>query len=317
MPPIFFYINYGLASAFLVSNLNGNMKRFLIPIFLLLALFTAADAQSGAIKTVSWNMEWFPGKRPTASSSEIAIHLKAGQNALKEMNPDVFIGVEITDWNAFHELCSVVPGLVVHVVSSFVDPQTGEIRPQQIGIASKLKCQGAWWEAWKANVPNISRGFSFAALEDPSGNGLIMVYGNHLKSNRGSDDAGGAKSVGTMRDEQARQLLHHIKEMTAAYGNRPIRGWLAGGDFNTNHDAQFPECHVVDILTKGGFYNTWLGVPRDKRLTWTTEPGGRFEPTTFDYIFAKGFGEPTATALVSDPGVSDHLPVQLLLPVAQ
>ena len=81
------------------------MKHFLIPILLLLALFTAADAQSGAIKTVSWNMEWFPGKRPTASSSEIAIHLKAGQNALKEMNPDVFIGVEITDWNAFHELC--------------------------------------------------------------------------------------------------------------------------------------------------------------------------------------------------------------------
>ncbi len=293
------------------------MKRLLSPFLLLLTLLTTAWAQTASLKTISWNMEWFPGKRPTASAEEAAAHMKAGQDALKAMNPDIFIGVEVNDWNAFHEVCSVVPGLVVHVVSSFVDPQSGEIRPQQIGIASKLKCQGAWWEPWKANVPNISRGFSFASLEDPDGKGLIMVYGNHLKSNRGSDTPEGAKNVGTMRDEQATQLLRHMKDMTVAYGNRPIRGWIAGGDFNTNHDGQFPECHVVDLLTKGGFYNTWLNVPKEKRLTWRTEPGGRFQPTTFDYLFAKGFGELTASAVEVDMAVSDHLPVQLLLPPAK
>ena len=293
------------------------MNRLLSPFLLLLTLFTTAWSQTAPLKTISWNMEWFPGKRPTASAEEAAAHMKAGQDALKAMNPDIFIGVEVNDWNAFHEVCSVVPGLVVHVVSSFVDPQSGEIRPQQIGIASKLKCQGAWWEAWKANVPNISRGFSFAALEDPAGQGLIMVYGNHLKSNRGSDTPEGAKNVGTMRDEQATQLLRHMKDMSVAYGNRPIRGWIAGGDFNTNHDGQFPECHVVDLLTKGGFHNTWLNVPKEKRLTWRTEPGGRFEPTTFDYLFAKGFGELTASAVDVDMTVSDHLPVQLLLPPAK
>jgi hypothetical protein len=293
------------------------MRPLLAPVFLLFVLLTSTWSQSPALNTIVWNMEWFPGKRPTASSTEVATHLKAGQDALKSLNPDIFIGVEVNDWNAFHELCSVVPGLTVHVVSSFIDPQSGEIRPQQIGIASKLKCQGAWWEAWKANVPNISRGFSFAALEDPSGKGLIMVYGNHLKSNRGSDTPEGATNVATMRNEQATQLLRHMKDMNVAYGNRPIRGWLAGGDFNTNHDGQFPECRVVQILTQGGFYNTWLQVPREKRLTWRTEPGGRFEPTTFDYLFAKGFGELTATALDPDPAVSDHLPVQLLIPSAK
>ncbi len=293
------------------------MKSLLSPFLLLLTLLTTAWSQTAPLKTIAWNMEWFPGKRPTASAAEAAAHMKAGQEALKAMNPDIFIGVEVNDWNAFHEVCSVVPGLVVHVVSSFVDPQSGEIRPQQIGIASKLKCHGAWWEAWKANVPNISRGFSFASLEAPASQGLIMVYGNHLKSNRGSDTPEGAKNVGTMRDEQANQLLRHMKDMSVAYGSRPIRGWLAGGDFNTNHDGQFPECHVVDILTKGGFHNTWLNVPKDQRLTWRTEPGGRFEPTTFDYLFAKGFGELNATAVGVDMAVSDHLPVQLLLPPAK
>jgi len=290
------------------------MKSFYCSLLLLLTLLAPTWGQTGSLKVVSWNMEWFPGKRPTASAAEIDVHMKAGQEALKAINPDIFIGVEITDWDAFYKVCSVVPDLVVHVVSSFVDPQTGEIRPQQIGIASKLKCHGAWWEAWKANVPNISRGFSFAALEPAGGGGLIMVYGNHLKSNRGSDTPDGAKNVAAMRDEQAKQLLRHMKDMATAYGNQPVRGWIAGGDFNTNHDNQFPECHVVDILTKGGFSNTWAGVPREKRLTWRTEPGGRFEPTTFDYLFAKGFGPLTASTIPSDTSVSDHLPIQLLLP---
>jgi hypothetical protein len=288
------------------------MKSLLSPFLLLLTLLGVWAQEP--IKAVSWNMEWFPGKRPTASAAEAATHMQAGKDALKAINPDIFIGVEVNDWNAFHEVCSAVPGLVVHVVSSFVDPQTGEIRPQQIGIASKLKCQGAWWEAWKANVPNISRGFSFAALEDPAGKGLIMVYGNHLKSNRGSDTPEGAKNVTDMRNEQATQLLRHMKDMSVAYGKTPIRGWLAGGDFNTNHDGQFPGCRVIDILGQGGFKNTFLNVPKEKRLTWRTEPGGRFQPTTFDYLLAKGFGDLTASCIEVDTAVSDHLPVQLLIP---
>jgi endonuclease/exonuclease/phosphatase family metal-dependent hydrolase len=293
------------------------MKSLFSSLFLMLSLLVPGWGQSAPLKVVSWNMEWFPGKRPTASSAEIDTHMKAGKAALQAINPDIFIGVEITDWDAFHEVCSAVPGLVVHVVSSFVDPQSGEIRPQQIGIASKLKCHGAWWEPWKANVPNISRGFSFAALEPRDGGGLIMVYGNHLKSNRGSDTEEGALNVGAMRDEQAKQLLGHMKDMATAYGKQPIRGWLAGGDFNTNHDGQFPHCHVVDILTKGGLINTWAGVPKEKRLTWRTEPGGRFEPTTFDYLFARGFGPLTASTIEADTSVSDHLPVQLMLPAGK
>lgn len=287
-------------------------RPLIVQLLLLLLMFQAGAAP---LKVVSWNMEWFPGHRPTASQAEADAHMKGCQDALKAMNPDIFIGVEVNDWNAFREVCSVVPGLTVNAVSSFRDPMTGAIRPQQVGIASKLKCYGAWWEAWKANVPNISRGFTFAALEDPATGGLIMVYGNHLKSNRGSDDPAGARDVADMRNEQARQLVSHMKEMAVAYQDKKITGWLAAGDFNTNHDGQFPLCHVIDILTKdGGMTNTWLDVPKEQRLTWRTEPGTRFDPTTFDYVLARGFGELKASLIDQPMELSDHCPVQLLLP---
>ncbi|MES2705796.1 MAG: hypothetical protein V4726_04255 [Verrucomicrobiota bacterium] len=274
----------------------------------------AGGAGAESLKIISWNMEWFPGHRPTASAAEADAHMKGCQEALKAMNPDIFIGVEVNDWNAFREVCSAVPGLTVNAVSSFRDPLTGVIRPQQIGIASKLKCYGASWESWKANVPNISRGFTFAALEDPASGGLIMVYGNHLKSNRGSDDPEGARNVAAMRDEQAKQLLGHMEEMTVAYKDKKITGWIAGGDFNTNHDGQFPLCHAIGILTKGGYSNTWLDVPRESRLSWRALPGGRFESTTFDYVLAKGFGGLKARLIDQPMALSDHCPVQLLLP---
>lgn len=280
----------------------------LLPLLLVTALQAAAP-----LKVVSWNLEWFPGHRPTASAEEADKHMELARKALAEINPDIFIGVEIRDWAAFQQLVSAVPGLTAHVVSSFRDPETGEIRPQQIGIASKLACRGCWWEPWKANVPAISRGFSFAALERPGG-GLLMVYGNHLKSNRGNGTDEAARDVATMRNEQARQLVAQKEEIEKAFHGQTIAGWLAAGDFNTNHDNQFPLCHVVEIMTAGGFYNTWATVPREQRLTWRSEPGGRFQPTTFDYIFTRGLGEPAAAILETPREISDHYPVVLMLP---
>ena len=168
----------------------------------------ATNAAFAGPKVVSWNLEWFPGHRPTASAAEADEHMKQAQAALKEINPDIFIGIEVRDWASFNELVSVVPGLTTHVVSNFIDPETAVIRPQQIGIASKLKCIGADSEPWKANVPLTPRGFSFAALEQKDGT-LLMVYGNHFKSNRGTGTDDAAKQVADMRNYQAKELLAH------------------------------------------------------------------------------------------------------------
>jgi endonuclease/exonuclease/phosphatase family metal-dependent hydrolase len=286
-------------------------KPFRFALLALTALLLPAGALHAApLKYVSWNMEWFPGHRPTASATEADAHMKAAQAELKKINPDIFVGVEIRDWAAFHELVSVVPGLTVDAVSSFCDSVTGELRPQQIGIASKLTCHAALWENWAANVPEMSRGFTFAALEVPE-HGLLMVYGNHLKSNRGSDDEAGAKNVADMRNDQARQLIANREKIKKAFAKQTIFGWIASGDFNTNHDGQFPLCQAVKIITEGGYFNTWANTPKEKRLTWHPEPKSKFEPTTFDYIFTDGLKQTDAVMLKVPDGLSDHWPISI------
>jgi endonuclease/exonuclease/phosphatase family metal-dependent hydrolase len=274
----------------------------------LLPAVSFAIAHAAPLKVVTWNLEWFPGKRPTASERETKDHMKDARAALQKINPDVFIGVEVRDWAAFDELVSAVPGLNNHVVSSFVDPQTGEIRPQQIGIASKLICRAASWEPWSANVPNISRGFSFAALEEKNGD-LLMVYGLHLKSNGGEP-----ADVAAMRLEQTKQLIARRATVEKAFMDRKIAGWIATGDFNTNHDGQFPLCKVVEEMTAAGFRNTWADTPKKERLTWMSRPDSKFEPTTFDYFFTLGLGDLKATLLKTPEEVSDHRAILLTVP---
>ncbi|MGL4401137.1 MAG: hypothetical protein ACRCXD_14800 [Luteolibacter sp.] len=281
------------------------MKTF-IHHLLLAASFAIAHA--APLKVVTWNLEWFPGKRPTTSEREAKDHMKDARAALLKINPDIFIGVEIRDWAAFDELVSAVPGLNNHVVSSFVDPESGEIRPQQIGIASKLTCRAASWEPWKANVPNNSRGFTFAALEKEDGD-LLMVYGVHLKSNRGEP-----ADVAAMRLDQTQQLIAQRPVVEKAFLGRKIAGWIATGDFNTNHDDQFPLCKVVTEMTAAGFYNTWADTPKKDRLTWISRPDSEFEPTTFDYFFTLGLGNLKATLLKSPEEISDHRAILLTIP---
>ncbi|MEO5914923.1 MAG: hypothetical protein ABIS50_11865 [Luteolibacter sp.] len=282
--------------------------RSFLAIFAAITLAVPSLHAADALKVVSWNLEWFPGHRPTASAAEADEHMKVAQEALKKINPDVFIGVEVRDWASFQQLVSVVPGLVTHVVSSFVDPETGEIRPQQIGIASKLTCRAADWEPWKANVPNPARGFSYAALEEKNGE-LLVVYGNHFKSNLG-DPA----EVAAMRNDQAKQLIGQRAIVEKAFVGKTIGGWILAGDFNTNQDNQFPDCHVVADFVAAGFRNTWADIPQEKRLTWRSSPKSEFKPTTFDYFFTLGLGDLTATMLESPPEVSDHHAIQLSVP---
>lgn len=260
------------------------------------------------LKVVAWNLEWFPGHRPTASAAEADQHMQLAREALKAINPDIFIATEVRDWASFQELISAIPGLTTHVVSNFVDSETGEIRPQQIGIASKLTCRAASWEPWKANIPNPHRGFSFAALEQQNGK-LLMVYGNHFKSNRGD-----AAECAAMRNDQAKQLIGQRAIVEKAFTGKTIAGWIAGGDFNTNQDDQFPGDHVVADLTAAGFRNTWADTPKEKRLTWRGDKSGRYQPTTFDYFFTLGLGDLTAIQLESSADVSDHHAIELVVP---
>lgn len=277
----------------------------------LLALAFGSSAQ--ALTVVAWNLEWFPGRSPQTTPEAEAQQMAACQEALKKLNPDILIVEELRNWQVFADLVSAVPGLRVNVVSAYRDESSGKITHQQVGIASKLNAVAAWSEAWKPAFTNLPRGFSFAALEHPTDGSLLMVYGLHLKSNRvkhEEEESLEDQLNANMRDASVAQLLQHMKEVERIFDGRTIRGWLAGGDMNTNQDGQFGD-HVVDAMVQAGFWNTWSGVARENRLTWH---GNKFhEPTTFDYLFTKGLGEPVAAAPVQDEATSDHGPVVIHL----
>ena len=278
-------------------------------LFRLLPLLCAASASATDIHFMAWNLEWFPGRAPTPKEEVIEPQKKAVAEVLAREKPDIFVGEEVRNWQAFADAASAVPGLRTVVVSPFRG-EDGTLWPQQIGIASQLPVESTWAEAWKHVESTPPRGFSFAAVSLPAPEtGVLLVYGVHLKSNRGGDPKVDAVNF-KMREESAAQLLAHVNEMENAVFAGRVRGIIVAGDFNTNQDGQFGD-KTLEILTKGGFHNTWEGVEKKDRLTW--RGSDRYEPTTFDYILTKGLPTGTAKMVPADTAASDHWPVMITI----
>src|SRR5438128_1705492 len=113
------------------------MPRCALLLFLLLSIggckpVPLASEPAQKIRIVSWNLDWFPGKKPEPTAGEAKIHMEAAQRALKELKPDILLLQEMRDWQSAEQLCSVVPGLRVHVISRF------QPRPQNQAIATNL-----------------------------------------------------------------------------------------------------------------------------------------------------------------------------------
>jgi endonuclease/exonuclease/phosphatase family metal-dependent hydrolase len=275
----------------------------------------SANLNAEPLKALTWNIEWFPGGRPYAKSAERKKQADAVAAELTKIKPDILLAQEVTKGYAFKALVATMPGMKVDVLSNFLESDGKTPGPQQCGIASNLKANSAFFESFKPteSLPNLRRGFAFAALEHPDG-GLIMIYSVHLKSNRGSDTPEGEKDIANTRAESVRQIIGHKAEMEKRFADQKIIGWLVGGDFNTNHDDQFTMCTAVADLVKAGFHNSWDSTPKEQRLTWHNNPNDeRFKPTTFDYMMTMGFKESQAKAISVPRDTSDHDPVMLLL----
>jgi endonuclease/exonuclease/phosphatase (EEP) superfamily protein YafD len=268
-------------------------------------------AQQDPLRVVAWNIEWFPGRNLETTPEAEAAQIDIVQKEIERLDPDILIATEIRDWDAFEKAIARVPDLRIHVVSPFVLRDTGVLGSHQIAIASKLSCRAAWAEAFVPTLPSLGRGFAFAALRHPVSGRLIMVYGVHLKSNRSRTDFEVESNL-RQRNESMEQTLSHMALMERlTFVNEPIAGWIFGGDFNTNHDGQFLD-RVVEAAVGAGFWNSWDGIPREKRLTWRGNE--QFEGTTFDYIFTRGFGKPAAFLGGTSSEASDHDAVVVEIP---
>ncbi len=263
-----------------------------------------APAQSETLRIAAWNILWFPGGQIRDVTPEMeAAQMEQARKVVRELNPDIMLNSEIRDWKSVDQMVSVVPGLKVANVSAFRDRDFGHLWLQQVTIASKLPVIAAWYEDWRPTIPSLSRGFSFAALEVPGGNGKVyLVYSLHLKSNRSWNDDQAATNF-RLRNESISQLLRHLEDMERIMFRDRIAGVIVGGDINTNEDNQFGD-EVVKMMVDAGFHNTWKGVARDKRLTWRGNE--QFEATTFDYIFTKGLPAVTARMVEVPAEASDH-----------
>ena len=284
----------------------------------ILGIFLCSLLCAEPLKTMAWNLQWFPGGRPYAKKAEQLKQIEGAKEILADQSPDILLAQELRYRSAFEKLVANVPGMKTHVFSNFLEADGETPARQQCAIASKLKADSAWFETFKPSkgLPNLRRGFAFAALEHPDG-GLIMIYSVHLKSNYGSDTPEGEKDVAATRAESVKQLITHKAAMEEKFAGKKIRGWVIGGDFNTNHDGQFSICTAIEDLVKAGFHNSWNETPKKDRLTWRTAPGyKRFKPTTFDYLLTIGF-EKTQASMVPDVPleVSDHAPILIDLSV--
>lgn len=283
---------------------------------LLLSVCLSGLVGAAPLKAMTWNIEWFPGGRPNASKSEKQKQTKLVKEVLINVSPDILLLQEVTDERAVQKVLKTLPGYELNVFSQFPERDSDKPGKQQCAIASRLKADSAWFESFAAtdHLPNLRRGFAFAALEHPDG-GLIMVYSIHLKSNYGSHTPEGEKDVADTRAESIRQIVAHKAAMEEKFTGKAILGWLVGGDFNTNDDGQFPMCTAVADLMAAGFHNTWDMTPKKDRLTWHNPPNdNRFKPTTFDYMLTTGFQKVQASVPADVPRKSsDHDPVVLML----
>jgi endonuclease/exonuclease/phosphatase family metal-dependent hydrolase len=259
----------------------------------------------GTASIVTWNMQWFPGGKPTSTPEGRVLQMSRAKEALLKIRPDILCVQEMRNWEAFEELVSVVPLVEPLVVSEHRDNRSGgAISIQQIGIASKFPTLGAWSEAFQASPDTPPRGFSFVVLDVGDGKKL-MIYSVHLKSNLGEKEDNIKR-----RQDGARQVLEHAKKMQELYA--PVLATIVCGDFNVDpSEEEWKDDKTFQAFFDAGFVWPWTNVPKAARVT---HPGdGRFPPATFDGFLIKGNISVNSCVPIPIDSVSDHRPVELVI----
>jgi endonuclease/exonuclease/phosphatase family metal-dependent hydrolase len=265
--------------------------RWLIVALTLIGCVEAAEV----VRVVSWNLEWFPGRKPAASQEERDRHFLEVAAVIPQFRADVIVLQEVRDEDTAQKLAALLPGFTVHVTTRFKDGFSNTPGLQQVAILSRFKADAAWAAPWKRGWANAPRGYAYARLRIGGQN--LHVYGLHLKSNLGDPIANTSK-----REDAMEQLVEHVG--AEVKGGESV---VVGGDLNTSKEqASHASDRTLKIIEGAGFFWTFEGVPFEERVTI---PGdGRYPDACFDHIYVRGLGRPIARVLKDTLG-SDHFPV--------
>ena len=269
---------------------------------------TAPVLAAAPIRVTTWNLQWFPNGSPKEKTAEEqARRVAAAADVLRPLNADIILLQEVKDYDACARLAEAIQPNTYHVaICSAFREGNGGIGRQQVAILAKEHAQAAWSEPWKSmDGVDPPRGFVFAWFKIAGQD--VGVYSLHLKSNlimKSDKTVEAAKNI-RKREVSIEQLLTHIRDVIAT-AMPMVKGFVVGGDFNTNPDQpDFAAEKTLTTLTAAGFRNSVEGIPLTQRIT---HPGsGPYPDATFDYLFASNLIP--AKPLITSTKASDHLPV--------
>lgn len=227
-------------------------------------------------------------------------HISEVAHILNSIAPDIVTVQEIKDARALNALAKAT-NLNVQVVSNFHGPQ-------QLAILSRQQAQSAHYEAFvPVAATSPPRGFVHAAFFRGDDQ-ILLVYGVHLKSNRG-----GIEENIPIREESARQLVRHAKEMDTLWRNQDRQpSFVIAGDFNTDpYQEAFSEEKTLGILKEAGFSWTGQGLLPGETATWISN--GRYPDAAFDQIWVKDIESASMVIKTTPRSVSDHRPVSIVV----
>jgi endonuclease/exonuclease/phosphatase (EEP) superfamily protein YafD len=257
------------------------------------------------IKIAYWNIQWFPGRRPSATHAQEIKQIDSVHRDLAKLDADIIGMEEVRDFAQAGVAVQPLRGFKVDVCSNF-PPREGQNVPQQVAITSRLQPMSAWAELWKADGKvTPPRGFAFAAYEIAPKQ-LLLVYALHLKSNRGI-----TRENIAMREESIQQLIAHMHAMNDVYRKLGEISWIVGGDFNTSPDnPKLVLEKTMPRLRAEGFNWVWENVPFAKR--YTRLPDRRYPPACDDHIFYRGLALQCASVMNTSAQSSDHRAIEAI-----
>ena len=81
-----------------------NLRRLTVAIFCVL-LAVLQDARGEVVSVATWNLEWFPGRKPNSSQAERLVHMSAAKDALIDIRPDILCLQKVRDWDSVASWC--------------------------------------------------------------------------------------------------------------------------------------------------------------------------------------------------------------------